>query len=389
VTSETALDAIAGGALTDVLASVGDAVLVLDAERTLRFANSRARRLLGYRQGEIIGARCRATTRGVDCEAACPLTYALDSDLERVEDFETVYHTRDGNPVPLSVTLIPLRGPDGAFLGAVEILRPREPSPGTALAGRSETAAALRRRARQLAEDPCHVAVVGDSVAAADVARAIHRLSGVDSSLFHTWNGGWDGIDPWPPGTMYVTGDRLEDALRDGPPDGWRMIVSFADGSGVPDQDGTAFQRFELPPLDARCDDLADMVVARLDELRGDLDIAADALDRLVRVVRDGGLGRLDRVLQAAVTVADSRLEVEHLPIEGYDAGLVDEILQCDNPLAALEARLLREVLERCEWRVQEAADRLGVSRVTLWRKMREYVIERPGCVGNGSNGDS
>jgi len=38
----------------------------------------------------------------------------------------------------------------------------------------------------------------------------------------------------------------------------------------------------------------------------------------------------------------------------------------------------LREVLERSEWRMQEAADRLCISRVTLWRKMKELGIEKP-----------
>ena len=387
--SKSGLDALAGGALAEVLAHVEDAVLVLDADRTVRFANPRARRLLGYREGESLGGRCRATTRGVDCEAACPLTYALESRLDRVEDFETVYHTRDGNPLPLAVTLIPFRDADGTFVGAVEILRPREPHPGVMLAGRSPLAVTLRSRARRLAEEGCHVAVVGHGIVAVDVARTIHRLSGVDGSLFFTWGGAWDGIEPWPPGTMYVDGGELNDELIAGVPGGWRLIAAVSEPAELSDHDGARFQTFELPPLEARCDDLADMVVARLHELRADLDVAADALDRLVRVMRDGGFDRLDRVLQAAVSVAGGRLELEHLPIDGYGAGLVDEVLQCDDPLSALEARLLQEVLERCEWRVQEAADRLGVSRVTLWRKMREHEIERPGCAGNGSNGDA
>jgi transcriptional regulator of acetoin/glycerol metabolism len=35
-------------------------------------------------------------------------------------------------------------------------------------------------------------------------------------------------------------------------------------------------------------------------------------------------------------------------------------------------------VLDRSEWRMQEAADRLGISRVTLWRKLKDHGIERP-----------
>jgi transcriptional regulator of acetoin/glycerol metabolism len=63
----------------------------------------------------------------------------------------------------------------------------------------------------------------------------------------------------------------------------------------------------------------------------------------------------------------------------------VDELLRTPNPLLAAEGMLIREVLERSGWRVQDAADRLGVSRVTLWRKMRDHSIGRPGC--NGATG--
>ena len=51
--------------------------------------------------------------------------------------------------------------------------------------------------------------------------------------------------------------------------------------------------------------------------------------------------------------------------------------MKAPNPLAALEERLLREVLERCGWKMQDAAERIGISRVTLWRKMKDLGIEK------------
>ena len=95
-------------------------------------------------------------------------------------------------------------------------------------------------------------------------------------------------------------------------------------------------------------------------------------------MARDRGFGELEGVLNAALAVAGERLDVEHLPTDGYRAALIDELLQAPKPLVALEERLLREVLERCGWRMQEAADRLGISRVTLWRKMKDLGIDRP-----------
>jgi PAS domain-containing protein len=92
----------------EVLDQLGEAVIVLDHQRTLRHVNDAARRLLGYELGQEVGGRCKLTTRGVDCENACPLTFALNNDLDKVEDFATVYQTVDGRALQLKVTVIPL-----------------------------------------------------------------------------------------------------------------------------------------------------------------------------------------------------------------------------------------------------------------------------------------
>jgi hypothetical protein len=382
VETKPGLDVVPAPVWSEVLTHLEDAVLVLDAERTLRFANPRARALLGYREGESIGGRCRSNTRGIDCENACPLTFALESRLDRVEDFATVYHTRDGRPLPLSVTLIPLRDAAGDFCGAVEILRPAELDPGFYLAGSSRVASELRGIFRQAAMSSRHLAVSGDPLACADVARGVHRMSGVDDSLYHVWTGSWDRVDPWPPGTMYVNGGPFKDASLEAIPKGWRLIVKVADLDDVSEVSG--FERVQLPNLPERCDDLAEMIAAWIRQRRPALAISPEVLDRLVRMARDGGLERVDRVLSIAIPAAVDRLDLEHLPVNGYAAELVDEILRDPDPFGALEMRLLREVLCRSDWRVQDAADRLGVSRTTLWRKMRDHGIERPGCANGG-----
>ena len=42
------------------------------------------------------------------------------------------------------------------------------------------------------------------------------------------------------------------------------------------------------------------------------------------------------------------------------------------------EARLLRDVLVECSWNKKEAARRLGISRNTLYRKLKKYQINTP-----------
>jgi PAS domain S-box-containing protein len=382
VTRPSDVEDVLGSAWPTVLEHISEAVLVLDSQRNLHFVNGRARRLLGYEDRQRLGSRCRLTTRGVDCENACPLTFALESSLDRVEDFATVYTAKDGRPLPLKVTVIPLRAPDGGFRGAIEILRPREPDPGFLLAGRGELVAALRRRVADAVRLHAHLLLVGDPPSCADVARAVHRLSGVAEPLFHTWSGSWEGVPPWPPGTMFAAGEAAPAVLDTEPPAGWRVIVGVSDAAGQSVRTGLAHERIEIPRAEELADDLPLVVAAWVRQLAPDLGIDPRALERLSRMARDLGFERMQGVLHAAVAAAGERLDEAHLPGDGYGTAWVDEVLREPDPLTGLERRVLKEVLQRCGWRMQEAADRLGISRVTLWRKLKDHGIERPGNGG-------
>jgi len=364
-------DDLASGWL-QVLDQINDAVIVLDQERILRHANHAARRLLGYEEGQKIGGRCRATTRGIDCEIACPLTFALKTGMKTVEDFATVYHTVDGRALHLDVTIIPFEADEGGFLGAVEILRPNTPRPGFFTCGLSETATELQRKVSEMAAREEDLALVGEGPSCLDVARTIHRFSGLPDNLFSVWNGTWPDAVPWPPGTVYAYGSGLYSEIDRSRPEGWRIIVGAAERGGL---DG--IELWELPALDDLSDDLGRMIGAWVDEMAPGKSISAAALDQLVSTAFDGGLEEVERALEIALAAASDRVDVHHLPKDGQRTVLVDELLRTENPLAALEELVLREVVESCGWRMQDAADRLGISRVTLWRKMKDLGIEK------------
>jgi two-component system response regulator HydG len=42
------------------------------------------------------------------------------------------------------------------------------------------------------------------------------------------------------------------------------------------------------------------------------------------------------------------------------------------------EAKLLKEALDECGWNKKQAARRLGISRNTLYRKLKKYQIHSP-----------
>jgi len=361
-----------------VLENIGDAVIIMDENRQLRYANGRARRVLGFREGELVAGRCRHTTRGVDCDAACPLTVALNMGREIVRDFETTYTSRDGRAVPLSVTIIPLLDDDGGFIGAIEILRPVQSDRGFFLVGRSAEATRARRALATLSESGCDVILVGEPPACLDVAKCLHRAGGLDEGLFQVWSGDGECELGWPPGTACCFGHEDMAALSTTEAAGWRRVYCLQ----AVDHNGTEYpQGVEVLRLPEPCrmvEDLPEMMVAWVRRSDPGLEISADALQYLVTTACERGLTRVAEILPQALAVADGRLELEHFPGPQPDDELIDDLLREKSPMAAMERRVLGKVLERSGWRMQDAAERLGMSRVTLWRKLKEHGIERP-----------
>jgi len=357
-----------------VLEHLTDAVLVIDRDRNLRFVNHRARHLLGYGPDEPLSGRCRAFTRGLDCEATCPVSFALQHGIDVVEDFESLYRTRDGEAVPVRVTVVPLLDADGSLLGHVEILRPSELSSSFILAGTSPSVVELRRQVAEAVRSGRNLVVVGERPACANLALAVHRLGGLAPQLFHHRPAGARVELPKPPGTLFVDGEGWAGLCAAGPA-GLRVIAAVPHRVRVEPE--LAVEVIELPSLNERREDLPQVIAAWVEELAPGVRVAPGALQRLCGIALERGLERLQEVLAVAVSSTPGLVEEEHLPARPDASELVSQLIEERDPLAALEERLLREVLERCAWRMQEAADRLGISRVTLWRKLREHRIER------------
>lgn len=144
-----------------------------------------------------------------------------------------------------------------------------------------------------------------------------------------------------------------------------------------------------LPPLRDRAVDIPALAEAFVRELGGPLSagIAADAVDALGRYHWPGNLQELRNVLERGVLLSRGGVvEARHLALpasEGVGAavdirlgGMPAEALT----LAALERRHIADMLERTGWHQGQAADVLGISVKTLYRKIREYGFQRPGA---------
>jgi DNA-binding NtrC family response regulator len=144
----------------------------------------------------------------------------------------------------------------------------------------------------------------------------------------------------------------------------------------------------EIPPLRARREDiepLATFLLARVGARQGRaLRFSPEVLRLLLEHDWPGNVRELENVLEYAVAVCKGQTILpEDLPSE-VSAGYVDPYEETGRPELApraagngsepaieIDAARIRGALEACRWRRHEAARTLGISRTTLWRRMR------------------
>ncbi|MCC6931289.1 MAG: sigma 54-interacting transcriptional regulator [Gemmatimonadaceae bacterium] len=155
-----------------------------------------------------------------------------------------------------------------------------------------------------------------------------------------------------------------------------------------------------VPPLRERRDDLTLLIphlLERIGQRRGRaLRLSPAALDALVSWDWPGNVRELENALEYATALCDGQtVQVTHLPpgiaVDTRAASPVALRLPAANgamrgaggvgvgeagtPAGQEEMQRIRGALERARYRRDEAARALGMSRTTLWRKMKEYRL--------------
>ncbi|MCX5853633.1 MAG: sigma 54-interacting transcriptional regulator [Deltaproteobacteria bacterium] len=142
--------------------------------------------------------------------------------------------------------------------------------------------------------------------------------------------------------------------------------------------------KIEIPPLCERKEDiplLAENIIARLNALKGRqiVGVSADVMARLMNYSFPGNIRELENILEhACVLCRGALIEEKHLPYDFMEktGGSVQPGQKAGNALTSSETRIIREVLERHRGNRTAAAQELGLSRTTLWRKIRQLRIE-------------
>lgn len=154
----------------------------------------------------------------------------------------------------------------------------------------------------------------------------------------------------------------------------------------------------ELPPLRERREDIPPLALHLLNRITAQKGLVRRVSPQAMRLFLDyswpGNVRELANVIEYAVAVA--RMETilpDDLPDEikepslssnvaGYGSAMERPVAHAnDAPSHALpnamgiDAERLREELEKHHWKKAETAAALGISRVTLWRRMRELHL--------------
>lgn len=129
-----------------------------------------------------------------------------------------------------------------------------------------------------------------------------------------------------------------------------------------------------LPPLRERKEDIPLLVEAFVAKLnaRGERiqEVSTRAMALLMEYDWPGNVRELENAIEHAyVTSTTGRIERRFLPLILHRGTGVDA--QGENPASSDECAQLRRTLEACQWQKTLAAKKLGISRTTLWRRMK------------------
>jgi len=144
-----------------------------------------------------------------------------------------------------------------------------------------------------------------------------------------------------------------------------------------------------LPPLRDRKDDiplLVDHFIARFNKEMGRkvTQVEPEVMAILDAYDFPGNIRELENIIEhAMVFCTGDTLEAEHLQKEIQPArkSVINTVVEDEDPIHAMEEALILKVLTQTKWNYKKTAERLKMSRTTLWRKIKTYGLRKPGVV--------
>jgi DNA-binding NtrC family response regulator len=137
----------------------------------------------------------------------------------------------------------------------------------------------------------------------------------------------------------------------------------------------------EIPPLRARGNDVMELAryfVSKLAPARENKGFSAEALRALQRYSWPGNVRELENCVQVAIVAAgDATIDVGDLPPRVREnAATTDHAAEHVVDLEAVERRHIERVLKEVGGNRSAASRKLGMNRVTLYRKLKRYQLD-------------
>jgi PAS domain S-box-containing protein len=142
--------------------------------------------------------------------------------------------------------------------------------------------------------------------------------------------------------------------------------------------------RIELPSLSRRREDIPLLInhfigVFNLKRNKKITAVSDDVMDFLMRYPFPGNVRELENIIEYAFVLCHENLiEIKHLPQEIVEAfSMIKQLpVQDRSPLFTAEKYAIEQALKRHDGSRATAARELGISVVTLWRKIKKFRIE-------------
>lgn len=132
----------------------------------------------------------------------------------------------------------------------------------------------------------------------------------------------------------------------------------------------------EVPPLRDLRDDIPGLIRHILGDIRKEpQEVSSAVMEKMVQYSWPGNVREMKNVLERASLLAgDDVIQLRHCPgLEGMGGGVDKSALN----LQVIEKGKIAEALEKCQFDVTHAAEALGISRATLYRKIKNYKLPR------------
>jgi transcriptional regulator with PAS, ATPase and Fis domain len=150
--------------------------------------------------------------------------------------------------------------------------------------------------------------------------------------------------------------------------------------------------RIHIPPLRERKEDIPILIRHFLEKYNKDYNkdvirISDEVLAILMNYDYPGNVRELENIIKHAIIFSENGIITKAnlpsgipspallKPAEKEDDGILPNNVEFMT-IADMERRLIKETLKKCNNNQKLAAEKLGISRSTLWRKMKEYNLE-------------